>query len=117
MNRASLALILLAACGGGAPRPAAVPAPSPAPVAATPTPEPTPMPSHVPPPTQVTQTATPQQLAFPEEPFRDEQPKAGDPRPFKLPKITSLVTLMRNIVSGKRIGRLPSWLAKNGKRM
>ena len=87
MNRATLALILLAACGGGSPRPAAVPAPSPAPVAATPTPEPTPMPSHVPEPTKVTQTATPQQLAFPEEPFRDEQPKAGDPRPFKLPKI------------------------------
>ena len=38
-------------------------------------------------PIQVTQTAAPQDLAFPEEAFRTEQPKAGPPRPFKLPKV------------------------------
>ncbi len=38
-------------------------------------------------PMKVTQTATPQELVFPEEPFRTEQPKAGAPRPFKLPKV------------------------------
>lgn len=36
---------------------------------------------------KVVQTATPQELAFPEEPFRAEQPKAGAPRPFKLPAV------------------------------
>lgn len=36
---------------------------------------------------KVVQTATPQELAFPEEPFRAEQPKAGPPRPFKLPAV------------------------------
>ncbi|MBL9016159.1 MAG: insulinase family protein [Myxococcales bacterium] len=36
---------------------------------------------------KVAQIATPQELAFPEEPFRAEQPKAGAPRPFKLPAV------------------------------
>ena len=35
----------------------------------------------------VVQTATPQDLAFPEDDFRSTQPKAGPPRPFKLPKV------------------------------
>jgi zinc protease len=34
---------------------------------------------------QVTQTAQPQQLQFPEEEFRATQPTAGAPRPFRLP--------------------------------
>ena len=33
------------------------------------------------------QTAAPQELTFPEEDFRATQPKAGPPRPFKLPKV------------------------------
>ena len=36
---------------------------------------------------KVAQTASPQELVFPEEPFRAEQPKAGPPRPFKLPPV------------------------------
>jgi len=38
-------------------------------------------------PTPVTQTATPQELSFPDEAFRAEQPKPGKLRPFQLPKI------------------------------
>jgi zinc protease len=38
-----------------------------------------------PPFTRVAQTAAPQELVFPDEPFRREQPKAGPPRPFQLP--------------------------------
>ncbi|CAN5850931.1 hypothetical protein BH11MYX3_BH11MYX3_03190 [soil metagenome] len=81
----STVLCLLAACGGSSP-PTANPAPPPTPdpVADAPKPEPTPM---QPDPMKVTQTATPQELAFPEEAFRSEQPKAGPPRPFKLPKV------------------------------
>jgi len=33
----------------------------------------------------VTQTATPQELVFPDEEFRSQQPVAGPPRPFRLP--------------------------------
>ncbi len=36
---------------------------------------------------KVTQPAMPQELAFPDEAFRAEQPKAGAPRPFRLPKV------------------------------
>jgi hypothetical protein len=35
----------------------------------------------------VTQSAQPQELIFPDEPFRAEQPKAGAPRPFRLPEV------------------------------
>jgi zinc protease len=35
----------------------------------------------------VIQTAQPQELVFPDEPFRAEQPKAGAPRPFRLPEV------------------------------
>ena len=90
MSRRSLALttLLLAACGGSS-KPTSVPAPPPAPpadpVGARPAPPPEkPM---TPEPIKVVQTAAPQQLAFPEEPFRTEQPKAGPPRPFKLPGV------------------------------
>ena len=40
------------------------------------------------PPTFPKQTATPQDLTFPEEDFRNKQPVAGPPRPFKLPKVS-----------------------------
>lgn len=36
---------------------------------------------------KVVQPAAPQELAFPDEAFRAEQPKGGAPRPFRLPKI------------------------------
>jgi zinc protease len=36
-----------------------------------------------------TQTATPQELVFPEEEFRAHQPLAGAPRPFRLPPVKS----------------------------
>jgi predicted Zn-dependent peptidase len=36
---------------------------------------------------KVTQTAAPQELAFPDEEFRKQQPKAGPPRPFRLPPV------------------------------
>ncbi len=85
MNRAPLILILVAACGGGSPKPTTAPAPipPPEPVVVAPTPEK----SMPPEPIKVVQTATPQDLAFPEEDFRTAQPKAGPPRPFKLPKV------------------------------
>ncbi len=35
----------------------------------------------------MTQSARPQALTFPEEAFRAEQPKAGPPRPFRLPEV------------------------------
>ncbi|TMQ13448.1 MAG: insulinase family protein [Deltaproteobacteria bacterium] len=41
------------------------------------------------PTTHVTQTATPQELVFPEEEFRSHQPAAGPPRPFRLPPVKS----------------------------
>ncbi|MBL0217476.1 MAG: insulinase family protein [Myxococcales bacterium] len=91
MNRAplipSLTFLLLAACSGPA-KPIPAPAPPPAdPVVTAPVPESKPMQPEPPAPIKVVQTATPQELAFPEEPFRSEQPKAGPPRPFKLPKV------------------------------
>ena len=36
---------------------------------------------------KVVQSAAPQELAFPDEAFRTEQPKPGAPRPFRLPKV------------------------------
>lgn len=36
---------------------------------------------------KVTQTAVPQELAFPDEEFRRQQPKVGSPRPFRLPPV------------------------------
>ena len=35
----------------------------------------------------VSQPATPQELAFPDEEFRAHQPVAGPPRPFRLPGV------------------------------
>jgi zinc protease len=61
--------------------PAAVPAPppqSPHEVATTP-------PAQPEPPKMITQTAEPQNLAFPDEEFRAKQPGAAAPRPFRLP--------------------------------
>lgn len=85
MKRApwTTALICLAACGG---------APAPAPVTPEAAPAPTPPPTPTPAPdaakaAAVTQTATPQHLVFPDEPFRATQPPAGTPRPLSLPKV------------------------------
>lgn len=74
------AFTLVAACG-----PKVAPPPAPVPVEPTPVAEPSPLPT--PEPAPVTQTAQPQELAFPDEPFRAEQPKAGPPRPFRLPQV------------------------------
>ena len=82
MTRCSFVVLALAACGGKSTPPA--PMPAPAPVAETPAPAPTPPPKEAPMPA-ATQTATPQELTFPDEEFRAKQPVAGKPRDFKLP--------------------------------
>ncbi len=93
MIRGAWILILVAACGGGSPKPITAPAPSPIPppepVAVDTKPEPKPMTTPDQPAIAIksVQTATPQELTFPEEDFRATQPKAGPPRPFKLPKV------------------------------
>jgi zinc protease len=78
------------ACGG-TPRPAAVSAPgseaAAAPGRAVPIPENSMPPAD--PITHVSQTATPQELVFPDEEFRSHQPVAGAPRPFRLPPVRS----------------------------
>ena len=82
--------IVLAACGG-APRPETVPAPPPAPGPALVTPVRPVTPEKSMPPADpilhVTQTATPQELVFPDEEFRARQPAAAAPRPFRLPPV------------------------------
>ena len=84
MKRTSAILVLaLAACGGAQPAPAPT-ATAPAPTEAV-RPPPT---DHAQPEVKpVTQTAQPQELTFPDEPFRAEQPKPAEQRPFRLPKI------------------------------
>src|SRR5512140_2383452 len=83
MNRLAI-LAVLVACGGS-PKPQPMPAPPPNP---DPAPEPSrPQPEAPMQPTFPKQTATPQELTFPEEDFRTRQPVAGPPRPFKLPKV------------------------------
>jgi zinc protease len=78
----SLVLLALVAC---TPRPAVtVPAPATSPAAEV---TPPPAPEKPMPPPVVTQTAQPQQLAFPQEEFRAHQPSAASPRPFRLPKV------------------------------
>jgi predicted Zn-dependent peptidase len=72
--------MVAAACGPKAP-PAAPPAPPPIPVAEPVTPPPPPE------PVIVTQTAQPQELTFPDEPFRAARPTASAPRPFRLPQV------------------------------
>ena len=87
MKRTALFLLVLAGCcPPKKPATNIVTAPEPAPVAKPiePPPEVKPVQPEAP---KLVQTATPQELAFPEESFRTEQPKAGDPRPFKLPAV------------------------------
>lgn len=84
MNR-FVVLSILAACGGGGtktPVEPTLPVQSPTPTDPVPAPPPVAAPMTFP-----TQTATPQELAFPEEDFRAKQPGAGAPRPFRLPKV------------------------------
>jgi zinc protease len=78
----TLALILLAGCCPAASTTTTTPKPTPVTDNTPPTPKPEEKP--VPEPA-TTQTAKPQDLAFPEEDFRKSQPEAGPPRPFKLP--------------------------------
>ncbi len=85
MTRLIVLLTFLAACCKApvAPTTATTVAPPPDPVPVAEPPEQQPIPE----PTPVTQSAAPQDLTFPDEPFRAEQPKAGPPRPFRLPKV------------------------------
>ena len=87
MNRLAILSIALAVAACGPSKTNTQPAPFPGttgdvPVA-TPT-DPTPTPTPVP---TMTQTAQPQELAFPDEPFRAEQPRPAENRPFNLPKM------------------------------
>ena len=85
-----MCLCALAACGSPQPTTVAAPAApvetAPAPVAQAPAPTPQ---KEVPVPAfeKVPQTAAPQELVFPDEAFRKQQPKAGAPRPFRLPAV------------------------------
>ncbi|HTJ44569.1 MAG TPA: pitrilysin family protein [Kofleriaceae bacterium] len=66
---------------------------APPPVAENPMPAPTPPPAPPPapePPKPVTQTAQPQELAFPDEDFRKAQPAPGPERPFHLPHVQTI---------------------------
>jgi predicted Zn-dependent peptidase len=82
MNRLGLISVTGLAVACGSPQTVTRPAPFPTTsAAATPAPTPAPAPKEAPP----MQTAQPQNLVFPDEAFRAEQPKAGDPRPFNLP--------------------------------
>ena len=78
-------LAAAAACGGHAPA-VTVPAPPPTGHEAA-APQPLPATAEKPMPEPVTQTAQPQDLVFPDEPFRAHQPPAGPPHAFKLPKV------------------------------
>ena len=77
-----LAVALLAACHTVPNPPASAPAPAPAPA---PTPAPT-KPAENPMPA-ITQTAQPQNLQFPDEDFRHQQPAGTAPHDFKLPPV------------------------------
>jgi len=82
----ALAIALAAACGGNPP---AVTVPAPPPTGAELQPEP-PKPEKPMTERPTTQTAQPQELAFPDEEFRKHRPEAGAPHPFKLPKVAKL---------------------------
>ena len=84
LSGVALGLAALPACGA---RPSnATPPILPAQPEATPPAGPAPA-AEAPPVNPVLQTAAPQELTFPDEPFRATQPPAGAPRPFRLPKI------------------------------
>ena len=86
--RLALAVALLAAC---CPTPATttkIAEPTlPEPTVPDVAPEPTPPEPTLPEPAPLTQTATPQDLVFPDDAFRATQPAAGPLRPFKLPAV------------------------------
>ncbi|MBA3501181.1 MAG: insulinase family protein [Myxococcota bacterium] len=85
-----LALLVLVACGGGGPKttqPAPTTPTGPDPVAQQPAPPVAKPEGPMQPTIKVVQPAAPQELAFPEENFRADQPKPGAPRPFRLPKV------------------------------
>ncbi|MBA3393980.1 MAG: insulinase family protein [Deltaproteobacteria bacterium] len=89
---ASLVVSALASACGGSQKPTPMPGPDHhSGPAALPTPTPTTVPAQpetsMQPMIKVTQPAAPQELAFPDDAFRAAQPKAGPPRPFRLPKV------------------------------
>ncbi len=89
MKRSSITLLLASIIAAGACKMAPLPPPAPPadPVLETrPQPETKPV-DPTPDPIKTVQTATPQELAFPEEEFRAKQPVAGTPRPFRLPPV------------------------------
>jgi zinc protease len=80
---AAVAALLAAGCGPASPRPA-----QPTPIAAEPTgPAPSPGDNPEKPVTAEPDVARPQELVFPEQDFRKEQPRPGAPRPFQLPAV------------------------------
>ncbi|MBS1119929.1 MAG: peptidase domain protein [Deltaproteobacteria bacterium] len=80
-------ILSVVACGPS-PHPTSIPAPVAGSETAPPDPDrPTQPEAPMPPPVNATQTAAPQELAFPDEDFRTQQPPAGAPRPFRLPKV------------------------------
>jgi zinc protease len=88
VKRLALIAIALVACGGGGPKTPTEPAPpAPDPVVQPTPPTPAKPEGPMQPTIKVVQPAAPQELAFPEETFRAEQPKPGAPRPFRLPKV------------------------------
>lgn len=85
---ASLVTAIAIASPLGACCPTPTKATTPPPVAQPEPPRPPPVdpePPMPPPPAFPTQTAQPQALVFPDEPFRATQPPPGPPRPFRLP--------------------------------
>lgn len=84
---AMLAAALLGACCPTPARTAAPTTPTEPTVVEPEVPSPPTEPMMPPTPTVLTQTAQPQELVFPDEPFRATQPPAGPPRPFRLPQV------------------------------
>ena len=84
MKRALSLLVILGACGPKSVTP--VPAPPPGNTSSE-TPSPVPAVVEEKPMPAVTQTASPQELTFPDEEFRKKQPAPTAPRPFKFPAV------------------------------
>jgi predicted Zn-dependent peptidase len=80
IRRLALAATVMVACRVASTAPPPPPTGPRVPVAPT---QPEPPPEEP----KVTQTATPQELVFPDEPFRAQQPGPGKARPFRLPEI------------------------------
>ncbi len=88
MKRRALLVTVLAGCCP--PKAATTPTPAPAPEPAITTTAPVEEPMPPPTPTPTTQTAGPQDLAFPDEDFRRTQPAPTADRPFHLPSVQTI---------------------------